>query len=170
MGSGIASLHKILKDETRQKIVSLLNEKGSLCYTELMDATKASSTGQLNYHLKVLGNLLTKNKAGQYLLTEKGKLASKLLLEFPEEDENRLYWQWIKANLKARKPNSLFMAQVFWTIALLLIVILLLLNAFNPTTFLVPWQFFLMGAVYLVRYFRKKQTDKPTINSQAYKK
>jgi hypothetical protein len=56
-----------------------------------MDATKTSSTGQLNYHLKVLGDLLTKNKAGQYLLTEKGKLASKLLLEFPE-DENRLYW------------------------------------------------------------------------------
>jgi DNA-binding transcriptional ArsR family regulator len=168
MGSGIASLHKILKDKTRQKIVSLLNEKGSLCYTELMDATKTSSTGQLNYHLKVLGDLLTKNKAGQYLLTEKGKLASKLLLEFPE-DENRLYWQWIKVNLKAREPNLLFMAQIFWTLALLLLVVLLLLNAVNPTTFLIPWQFFLMGVFFLVRYFRKKRAVKPAINSQAFK-
>jgi hypothetical protein len=159
MGSGIASLHKILKDETRQKIVSLLNEKGSLSYTALMDATKTSSTGQLNYHLKVLGYLITKNNAGQYLLTEKGKLASKLLLEFPE-DENRFYWHWIKANLKAREPDLLFMAQAWWTLALLLLVVLLLLNAVNLLTFLITLQFFLLGAIYLVRYFRKKREVK----------
>jgi len=81
MSSGLTSLHKILKDDTRQKIILLLNEKGSLGYTELLDATEASSTGLLNYHLKVLGDLLTltKNEAGQYLLSEKGKLAFRLL-------------------------------------------------------------------------------------------
>jgi hypothetical protein len=84
--SGLTSLHKILKDETRQKIITLLNEKGSLGYTELMDATEIGSTGLFNYHLKVLSSLIAKNESGQYLLTEKGKLASKLLVEFPEVD------------------------------------------------------------------------------------
>jgi DNA-binding transcriptional ArsR family regulator len=85
MSSGIASLHKILKDETRRKTVLLLNEKGSLSYTQLLDALGIGSTGRLNYHLKVLGELITKNEAGQYLLTEKGKLASRLLQEFKEK-------------------------------------------------------------------------------------
>lgn len=101
MSSGIASLHKILKDETRRKIVLLLNEKGSLSYTDLMNSLEIVSTGLLNYHLKVLGALLTKNGEGRYALTEKGKLASRLLLEFPEE--NRMgkpkWWRrfWIEA-------------------------------------------------------------------------
>ncbi len=86
MSQGIASLHKILKDETRLKIITLLNEKGSLGYTELMDATEIGSMGLLNYHLKVLNSLITKNESGQYLLREKGKLASRLLMEFPEAD------------------------------------------------------------------------------------
>jgi len=160
MSSGIVSLYKILKDETRQKIVLRLNEKGSLGYTELMDATKVSSTGQLNYHLKILGNLITKNRAGQYLLTEKGTLASKLLLEFPG-DEDRLYWQWIKANLKAREPNPLFAAQVFWTIGLFSLVVLLLLNAVSIQSLIFTWLFFFNGALFLVRYRRKKREVKP---------
>jgi len=85
MSSGIASLHKILKDETRRKIVLLLNERESLSYTELLEALGIGSTGRLNYHLKVLGELITKNEVGQYLLTEKGKLASRLLQEFKEK-------------------------------------------------------------------------------------
>jgi DNA-binding transcriptional ArsR family regulator len=88
MSDGLASLHKILKDETRRKIVLLLNEKGSLSYTELMETLGFVTTGLLNYHLKVLGDLLAKNENGWYILTEKGKLALKLLLEFPEAKVN----------------------------------------------------------------------------------
>jgi len=94
MSSGIASLHKILKDETRSKIVLLLTDKVSLSYTELMDTLGIVSTGLLNYHLKVLGDLLTKNEEGRYELTEKGKLASRLLLEFPEENGQRGKPKW----------------------------------------------------------------------------
>jgi hypothetical protein len=86
MSSGIAGLHKILKDENRRKIISLLNEKDRLTYTELLESTQIGSTGLLNYHLKVLGVLLVKNEAGQYQLSEKGKLAFKLITEFPEEN------------------------------------------------------------------------------------
>jgi DNA-binding transcriptional ArsR family regulator len=45
MSSGIASLYKILKDETRSKIVLLLNERGSLSYTELMETLGFVTTG-----------------------------------------------------------------------------------------------------------------------------
>ena len=106
MSSGLASLHKILKDETRRKIVLLLNEKGSLSYTDLMDTLEIVSTGTLNYHLKILGDLLTKNETGHYMLTEKGKLASRLLIEFPEPDNElqakRKWWRR------------------FWTVAIML--------------------------------------------------
>jgi DNA-binding transcriptional ArsR family regulator len=103
MSLGIASLNKILKDETRRKIILFLNEKGSLSYTDLMDSLKISSTGTLNYHLKVLGELLEKNETGQYLLSEKGKLASRFLTEFPEQDGSlqakKVWWRrfWIVA-------------------------------------------------------------------------
>ncbi len=83
MGTDFTSLHRILKDQTRQKIILLLSKKGNLTYTELLDSLEAVSTGLLNYHLKVLGDLLSKNAEERYVLTEKGKLASRLLLEFP---------------------------------------------------------------------------------------
>ena len=70
-----ASLHEVLGDETRRKIVRLLRENGTLSYTELMKATKVHSSGKMNYHLKVLDNLLSTNEKGQYSLTEKGVFA-----------------------------------------------------------------------------------------------
>lgn len=106
MSAGLATLHKILKDETRRKIVLLLNEKGSLSYSDLMDSSEIVSTGTFNYHLKILGDLLAKNDLGHYFLTEKGKLASRLLIEFPEPDyalqTKRKWWRR------------------FWTVAILL--------------------------------------------------
>ena len=94
MSLGIDTLHKILKDKTRVKIILLLQEKGNLSYTDLMKALEITNTGKMNYHLKILAALLSKNEAGQYTLSEKGKLASKLLHEFPREN-NQQYRQWI---------------------------------------------------------------------------
>ena len=101
MGSGIASLHKVLKDETRRKIILMLQEKGSLSYVDLMKALGITNTGKMNYHLKVLGDLLAKKENGQYALTEKGTLASRLLLKFPEVTTRQM-------GLYPERP------QVFW--------------------------------------------------------
>jgi DNA-binding transcriptional ArsR family regulator len=101
MNSGLGSLHKILKDDTRRKIILLLNEKGSLSYTDLMDDLEVVSTGLLNYHLKVLDDLLSKNEKGEYMLTEKGKLASRLLLEFPHESTLVKMRRWERKFWKA---------------------------------------------------------------------
>jgi DNA-binding transcriptional ArsR family regulator len=155
MSSGIASLHKILKDKTRQKIISLLNEKNNLTYTELMDATQAGSTGLLNYHLKVLGNLITKGEAGQYLLTEKGKLASRLLLEFPDDDY-QLYKQLIWATLKQKKPNYILTVKLLWLLSLLSLLIVLILDAVSINNLIFTWLFFVTGALYLFLHYRNK--------------
>lgn len=85
------SLHKILKDKTRRKIILLLTENGSLSYTTLLSSLAVVNNGRLNYHLKVLGDLLTKDADGQYLLSERGRLASKLLLESSEQQSALQY-------------------------------------------------------------------------------
>ena len=85
MVAGLNSLHRILKDETRRKIILALNEKGNLSYTDLMSTLSIANTGKLNYHLKVLNDLLMKTEDGRYALTEKGTLASRLLQEFEEK-------------------------------------------------------------------------------------
>lgn len=99
MTSSIESLHKILKDGTRRKIILLLNDKGSLGYTELMNALDIFNTGTLNYHLKVLGNLIEKSPSGVYQLTERGKLAYRILTEFPDQEnppqDKRIYKAWL---------------------------------------------------------------------------
>ncbi len=84
MSAGLDSLHRILKDEKRRRIISLLNENGNLSYTDLLNALAISNTGKLNYHLKILNGLINKDEDGRYSLTEKGKLAVRLLDEFKE--------------------------------------------------------------------------------------
>lgn len=84
MPSGLDSLHRILKDEKRRRIISLLNNSGSLSYTDLLNALAIGNTGKLNYHLKMLNGLVNKGEDGRYSLTEKGKLAVRLLDEFKE--------------------------------------------------------------------------------------
>jgi len=88
MVSDLALLHKIFKDDTNQKILALISETNSLSYADLMEKTEIYSESLLNYHLKVLGELLIKNKENQYLLTEKGQAALKLLDENPDQLRN----------------------------------------------------------------------------------
>jgi hypothetical protein len=106
MNSGISSLYNVLKDKTRRQIVLLLHEKGSLSYVDLMKALGIENTGKMNYHLKVLGDLLVKTEDGTYTLTEKGKLASRLLLEFPER-------RMSQAMIDAEMPKWLITLGVF---------------------------------------------------------
>jgi hypothetical protein len=79
----ISQLHNVLRDSTRARILELLNERTSLSYVELQELLHISHTGKLNYHLKVLGDLLVKDEhTGRYSLGEKGTLAVALLSKF----------------------------------------------------------------------------------------
>lgn len=79
-----AGLHKMLSDATRRSILELLAERGPLAYTDVMTILRITNTGRLNYHLKVLGTLLSKDEEGRYLLTDRGRQAAALLKAFPE--------------------------------------------------------------------------------------
>ena len=58
-----------------------------------MSILRITNTGRLNYHLKALNGLLSKDDQGKYHLTERGQLAVNLLQTFPErarvEEKNR---------------------------------------------------------------------------------
>jgi DNA-binding transcriptional ArsR family regulator len=79
-----SSLHKILSDTTRRSILELLAEKEALTYTEIMALLQVTNTGRLNYHLKALTGLVSKDDQGSYRLTEKGQTAVNLIRAFPE--------------------------------------------------------------------------------------
>jgi len=80
----LESLHTILKHPIRRRIVLTLHEKQELTHVDLMNFLEVENTGKFNYHLKILGDLIEKNGSGRYRLTDKGNLASQLLLRFPE--------------------------------------------------------------------------------------
>jgi glucan phosphoethanolaminetransferase (alkaline phosphatase superfamily) len=79
------SLGDVLKHPIRRKIILALYEKKCLSYVDLMNFVEVTNTGKFNYHLKVLGDLIEKDKDGKYCLTEKGQMAAQLLQKFPEK-------------------------------------------------------------------------------------
>ncbi|MEM2111243.1 MAG: winged helix-turn-helix domain-containing protein, partial [Candidatus Bathyarchaeia archaeon] len=86
----LESLHKIIKHPIRRKIMLTLLQKQEVAYIDLMNILEIENTGKFNYHLKILGDLIEKNTDGKYRLTEKGQLASQLLLRFPEKKSERM--------------------------------------------------------------------------------
>lgn len=73
-------LYRILKDQTRQKILRLIGEKGNASYTDILTQLNVS-TGKLNYHLKLLAPFLLKSNEG-YSLNETGENALSILMKF----------------------------------------------------------------------------------------
>lgn len=120
MSSELDALHKMLKDKTRRKIIILLNERGSLSYTDLKGSLEITNNGLLNFHLKVLNDLLTKNDHGQYILTERGKSASNLLSTSTEQESIFQYRSkgWKRLFVLVTLSNSaallLLLSLTFW--------------------------------------------------------
>lgn len=89
MSVDISNLHGVLKDKTRRKILTSLKVKGSLSYSELLSLLDTPHTGKLNYHLKMLGDLIQKDdQNSKYKLTDKGELAVQLLSGFSTKEYN----------------------------------------------------------------------------------
>jgi len=84
---------KILKDEIRRKVLILLNERGALSFDVLMDILNQTQ-GMMAYELKVLDDFLVKTDDDKYVLTEKGKLAYKMLSELPENTGVSKRWKF----------------------------------------------------------------------------
>jgi MFS family permease len=90
-----------------------LQEKGSLSYVDLMKTLGITNTGKMNYHLKVLGNLLSKKDGDQYVLSEKGMLAYRLMQEFSEANTER------QLKLNSREPQVLWDGVIILVFALI---------------------------------------------------
>lgn len=121
MSVDISQLHSVLRDPTRSRILELLDERTSLSYVELQNLLQITHTGKLNYHLKMLRDLIVKDsQTGRYSLGEKGKIAVQLLAKF----------QTVADVSAARKS----LVTGFGLVALAVIVILLAyLTQYAPT-------------------------------------
>lgn len=75
--------YKVLKDQTRQKILNFIGEKGSVSYTDILTLLDVS-TGKLNYHLKILAPFILKEN-GSYSLNETGESAYMILMKFDKD-------------------------------------------------------------------------------------
>lgn len=87
MGVNWESFHDVFKHPIRRKIILTLNGRQKFSYMDLMLAVEATNTGKFNYHLRVLADLIQKDEASRYELTEKGKLAVQFLTAFKEKKE-----------------------------------------------------------------------------------
>ncbi len=74
------NLFKVLSHPIRQKLIELIHKNIELPYTEILNTLKIDA-GQLNFHLKHVKGLYTKNDQGNYMLTKKGKMAYELIRE-----------------------------------------------------------------------------------------
>lgn len=75
-----ANYFDILNHEIRRKILNLLYNRIEMSYTEVLN-TLGISDGLLNFHLKKMGDLMSKTPSGTYVLSEKGKRAYELMKE-----------------------------------------------------------------------------------------
>lgn len=153
MSACIKTLPKILKDQTRIQAITLLKEHGALTYTEMMDALNIVNTGTLNYHLKVLGDLLTKNDGGQYLLSEKGEFAYRMLQLFPAENDIQLR--------KRRQKQFWTAAAISQVIYFVSVLTLYSMGYFNVGN-LVMYTIWFFGGLVLA-YLGYRMQDKPLV-------
>lgn len=76
MDEEVIRVSKILANSTRRKILEFIKLRESVSYVEIRKILGNMNTGQLNYHLKVIDNLLSKDVAtGKYSITEAGIIA-----------------------------------------------------------------------------------------------
>ncbi|MFX0008960.1 MAG: 4Fe-4S binding protein, partial [Candidatus Hermodarchaeota archaeon] len=71
-------IYSVLSHPLRRKILYLLEKEGFISYTDLMEKLSLDQTGQLNFHLKKLENLIGKDNKS-YFLTDDGKQILKIL-------------------------------------------------------------------------------------------
>jgi hypothetical protein len=84
------SLSDVLKHRIRRKIILTLSEKGSISYVDLMSIVGITNTGKLNYHLKILGDLIKKVESGKYSLSDEGQLAVQFLQKSVGKETERI--------------------------------------------------------------------------------
>jgi len=107
-----SSIFLALKHPVRRKILRMLDESPAT-YTQILNSLGVE-TGFLNYHLESLSALITKNRDGQYFLSEFGKAALALTttIEAPAKGEPR------RLDVFGFKISSTIISAAFMLVAL----------------------------------------------------
>src|SRR5579864_5941307 len=128
MSENLSNLHKILKDETRVRILEILENKASLSYGDLLSQSGITNTGRLNYYLKVLGDLISKDgETGLFSLSEKGRLAIEFLQKLSKTSNGK---ESSVQSLKIPKTPFGRGARVFQLVLTAEVLLILLVNLY----------------------------------------
>ena len=80
----IMDIYSVLSHPFRRKILFLLEKEGFIPYTDLMDKLGLETTGQLNFHLKKLGSLISHVDPNMFCSASSIiRLRCSLIVEFP---------------------------------------------------------------------------------------
>ncbi len=156
MNGDYSQLHAILKDPIRRRILLLLWETDGLTHTELMKALELENTGKLNYHLKLLRDLIEKED-GKYKITQKGKLAANLLQEFPETKTNH-------RQINISKEDSLFV--IVFNGLYFAIILLMYFNGYIRDSFLIAQVVLFAVSVSIIFIIAKRGLPQRPYNPQ----
>jgi len=96
--SEISSFYTVLGHPLRRDIIKIIGETGSASFTDLRTRLKVS-VGTLYYNIDFMQGLIAQDKGRRYVLTPKGEMAYRLLVESEEklvsvgvESERRAGW------------------------------------------------------------------------------
>ena len=158
---------RIVKDKTRREILIYLYNKNKAIYSDILHDLNLS-TGKLNYHLKILQPLLTK-EGEYYMLNEKGRQLVEIMLSLGSDKRDSEYAKYLPQFLAVASLIFLFIAggllshiQEFYIIYSVSIILLLasafflytqevkgLENAMIFLLILFPYAFYLNGHIFV---------------------
>lgn len=86
-GSGLQGMLESLANPIRRAIVAFVFSSGPVSYSAILKMNFVDSSSKLSFHLQKLqaDNLLTKNEAGSYVLTEEGRQAWRVVRALGDE-------------------------------------------------------------------------------------
>ncbi|WP_390530772.1 winged helix-turn-helix domain-containing protein [Sulfurisphaera ohwakuensis] len=158
---------RIVKDKTRREILIYLYNKNKSTYSDILHDLNLS-TGKLNYHLKILQPLITK-EGEYYMLNEKGKQLVEIMLSLGNDKKESEYTKYLPQFLAVASLIFLFIAggllshiHAFYIIYSISIILLLssvfflytlevkgLENAMIFLAILFPYAFYLNGHIFV---------------------
>ncbi|BDC17266.1 winged helix-turn-helix domain-containing protein [Acidianus sp. HS-5] len=161
---------RIVKDKTRREILIYLYNKGKATYSDILHDMNLS-TGKLNYHLRVLQPLITKENE-YYMLNEKGKQLVEVMLSLGNNKKEFEYTKYLPQFLAITSLIFLFIAggllhhiHTFYVVYSISIILLItsaffiytqdvsgLENAMIFLSILFPYAFYLNGHIYVFSF------------------
>jgi len=107
-GEDVSRIYSAVSHPFRKRIIEVIGEKGWSTFTELKKELH-TTVGTLYYHIDMLKGLITQDERKRYVLTERGKLAYKLLVS---DEERFRAVGLIEKKASARGPFGRFYASL----------------------------------------------------------